>query len=135
MKSHCSLYYQRSAAHWTGFGFVIKRIDRSKRPAHLYPDNLGWFEDDGIQSPGLTCHDQCRSRVTSHHPLSPTITTPYKTHSVPLCMRDSNRLRKHAVLRGRRLVGGERAAPMRLPLVAGGEGGGGKGWQVVVGKL
>ena len=35
---------------------------------------------------------------------------------------------------GSRLVGGERAAPMRLPLVAGGEGGG-KGGQVVVGKL
>ena len=31
-------------------------------------------------------------------------------------------------------MGGERAAPMRLPLVAGGEGGG-KGGQVLVGKL
>ena len=56
-----------------------------------------------------------------------------QTHPAPLCTRDSNRLRKHAVP-GSRLVGGERAAPMRLPLVAGGEGGG-KGGQVLVGKL
>ena len=80
---------------------------------------------DWSQRQRPTCHDQCRSRVTSHHP--PNIQL-HRTKP-PLCTWDSNRLGKHAVP-GCRLVGGERAAPMRLPLVAGGEGGwvGGRCW-------